>query len=253
MYVKFAFKGNIKMNKKSIDSLKIAVVIPALNEESAIGNVIRSIPSGIKILVVDNGSEDKTAEIARQNGATVIYEPNRGYGRAIRTGFNYALKSNDIIVMIDGDDTYDPREILKIIKPIISGEKDVIVGCRIKSRQPGMSFMRYIGNKLLSWEFRLLFGLPVTDALSGFKAFSREALLKMELKENGMSFSVEVLIEAARKGLRVGEVPILYRRRKGKSKLNSIKDGFRYMTFMVSQYLLTLKLRRLANAHSDSH
>jgi glycosyltransferase involved in cell wall biosynthesis len=244
------------MNKNLIDSLKITVVVPALNEESAIGNVVRSIPSKMKILVVDNGSEDKTAEIARRNGATIIYEPNRGYGRALRTGFNYALRSSDVIVMIDGDDTYNPREIPKIIKPIISGEKDVIVGCRIKSRQSGMSLMHYIGNKLLSWEFRLLFNLPVTDTLSGFKAFSREALLRMELKENDMSFSVEVLIEAARKGLRVGEVPILYRQRQGKSKLNPIRDGLRYLTFMFSQYLLTLKLRkfkRLVNAHSYSY
>jgi len=223
--------------------MKISIVIPALNEEEAIGNTIKSIPleelkkNGLEteIIVVDNGSEDNTAEIARNSGATVIYEPNKGYGNAYLKGFKEA--TGEIIVIGDADGTYPFEIIPEFIRPILDNEAEFVIGSRLRGKiQDGaMNWLhRYIGNPLLTGTLNILFHTRISDTHCGMRAFTKNALDKMNLKTPGMEFASEMVIEAARKELKIKEIPIKYRKRYGgKPKLSSFEDGWRHLRFMM--------------------
>jgi glycosyltransferase involved in cell wall biosynthesis len=222
---------------------KISVVIPALNEEGIVGKTVKQVPTeklkalGLEteILVIDNASDDGTAKEAEEAGARVVREEKRGYGNAYGRGLREA--TGDIIVLGDADGTYPLEKAPEFIKPILEGSADFVNGSRMKGRiMPGaMPWLhRYVGNPLLTFVLNTLFHLHVSDAHCGMKAFSREAKEKMNLKSPGMEFASEVIIEAARKKLRIAEVPIEYRARGGgKAKLKSFQDGWRHLRFML--------------------
>jgi glycosyltransferase involved in cell wall biosynthesis len=215
------------------DHSDVSIIIPTLNEEKSIGLVIervrRSLP-GAEIIIVDS-SDDKTPEIASSLGVRVVKQERKGYGAAVRKGLETA--GGRILAFMDGDGTYDPADLKRLVDIVKKGETDVATGRRFSSKPAGMSTPRYIGNFIVNTVFSMLFLRRIGDTQTGMKVFSREAYLRMRLKENGMPFSTEVLTEACRKGLRVTEVGIRYYSRIGFSKLNPLKDGLKILLFMV--------------------
>jgi len=215
------------------DYRSVSVIIPTLNEEASIGFVIESLKKnlpGAEIIVVDS-SNDRTAEIASSLGATVIKQEKKGYGAAIREGLSRARGS--ILAFMDGDGTYDPRDLRRLVDFVESGCADIATGLRFSSKPAGMSVTRYLGNLIINLFFSLLFFRRIRDTQTGMKVFSREAYLKMRLRENGMPFSTEVLTEACRNRLRIRETNIKYYARMGVSKLNPFKDGVRILLFII--------------------
>ncbi len=220
--------------------VEISIVLPCLNEEDAIGGCIDTIQSVIvaehlnaEILVVDNASTDRSAEIARAHGARVVSQPVRGYGNAYQKGF--AEARGRVIVMADADNTYDFTEMRSLLAPLGQGY-DMVVGNRFTGRMsPGaMTWShRYIGNPLLSGLLNVLFHTGIHDAHSGMRAFTREAYQRMDLRTSGMEFASEMVINAAKMGLRITERPIAYHPRIGESKLNTMRDGWRHLRFML--------------------
>ncbi|HIH15302.1 MAG TPA: glycosyltransferase family 2 protein [Nanoarchaeota archaeon] len=212
---------------------KLTIIIPALNEEKAIGKVIDEIPKkelkclGLEteILVVDNGSTDSTRKIALGKGARVIIQPVCGYGNAYKAGF--ANASGDIIATCDADMTYPVKDIPKFVIEVMNGT-DFITTNRFASMDAkAMPRRNNFGNKVLTFTTNTLFGLKLQDSQSGMWIFKKRILKKLNLKSGGMSFSQEIKIEAFRKTPKSKEVPIHYRERVGEVKLKAVKDGLR--------------------------
>jgi len=221
--------------------VEVSVIIPSLNEERTIGVCIEKVKrvfeeEGIKgeIIVADN-STDKTPEIARSLGAKVVTPDKRGYGYAYLYAFKHAR--GKYIVIGDADDTYNFLEIPKLLEPLKNGEADLVIGSRFKGEilDGAMSWLhKHIGNPVLTWFLNFFFKAGVSDAHSGFRAFTREALDKMKLKGDGMEFASEMIMRAVWAGLRIKEVPITYYPRKGSEpKLKSFRDGWRHLKFML--------------------
>ena len=220
----------------------VSVIIPSLNEEKSIGTCIEKVKKVFRehnidgeIIVSDN-STDRTPEIARSLGAKVITPDKRGYGYAYLYALKYAR--GKYIIIGDADNTYDFLEIPKLLEPLKKGEADLVIGSRFKGKiLPGaMPWLhKYIGNPILTWFLNVFFKAGVSDAHSGFRAFTREALEKIKLRCHGMEFASEMIIEAVRRGLRIKEVPITYYPREGESKLSSFRDGWRHLKFMLLQ------------------
>ena len=213
---------------------KVSVVLPALNEEEAIGKVIDEIPVEeleskgyqTEIIVVNNGSTDKTAEIATTQGATVIDEPNRGKGRAIRAGFGAV--SGDFVFMLDSDFTYPAGYITQMVELLESGY-DVVIGSRLNGsvEQGAIKRFNLVGNHLLAFLANMLYGTRVSDLCTGFWGFKVDVLRNLNLDATGFELEANMLIEVAKHKYRVGELPIQYRRRATASKLGAIKAGWR--------------------------
>ena len=220
---------------------RITIVIPTLNECQAVGKVVSGIKNALTgydylVLVVDGHSTDGTDNIAKDGGATVIYQMGRGYGDALKTGFLHARKRLDakVIVMMDADLTYDPKHIPELIAPILKNEADMVVGNRFAGMQKGaMPVVNRFGNRILSLVAKLALGLTVFDTQSGMRAFKSELLDNMNLVAVGMPLAMEMLAEAHSSGARIREVPISYRARVGETKLNPIKDGGRILGVTV--------------------
>jgi dolichol-phosphate mannosyltransferase len=212
---------------------KVSVVLPALNEEETIGKVIDEVPVAdiaamgysVEIVVVDNASTDGTADIAAAKGARVISEPKRGKGRAIRTAF--AQVDADFVFMIDADYTYPSVHIPQMLKLLESG-CDVVLGSRLKGHRDPGSIKRFnvIGNYLLSFMASVLYMKRVSDLCTGFWGFRREVIDNLIIDAAGFELEANMLSQVARRGYRIGEVPIGYRRRPTASKLGSVKAGF---------------------------
>jgi glycosyltransferase involved in cell wall biosynthesis len=212
----------------------ITAIIPCLNEEKAIAHVLREIPDFVdEVLVVDNNSTDRTAEVAREFRAKVVHEPVAGYGRAYKRGF--ACATGDIIVALDGDHQYPVSGISYLLEAFLHLEVDFLNASRFPVRErKGMSFKNKIGNVILSFALSLLFFKWVRDSQSGMWVFRRSLLGKMQLESDGMAFSEEIKIEALRQpGVRFGEISILYNTRLGESKLNPYRDGLYNLWFLV--------------------
>ncbi|HOB38553.1 MAG TPA: glycosyltransferase family 2 protein [Methanomassiliicoccaceae archaeon] len=216
--------------------LKLSVVIPTLDEEDCIGQVMDELSAALsgkvefEIIVVDGMSKDRTREIAEAKGAVVIEEPRRGYGRAYKTGFSKAR--GEIIATMDGDCTYPAEYILPLVEMLEEEDLEFISTDRFGHMEEGaMSAMHKIGNLALSFTTRLLFGRIIRDSQSGMWVFRREVLSKIRLESDGMPFSEEIKIEAFRK-LRSKEVMIRYRRRVGEVKLSSWRDGWDNFRFL---------------------
>jgi|Deesub1362B_J571_1020462.scaffolds.fasta_scaffold02206_4 glycosyltransferase involved in cell wall biosynthesis len=222
----------------------ISVILPTLNEEESISECIDEVIAGMgflkkelstpfefEIVVVDSSS-DRTPEIAREKGARVIRCEKKGYGNAYLEGFK--VSKGDIIVMGDADGTYDFKQIPELLKPLLDGE-DLVIGSRFMGEieSGAMNFLHRLGNRILTFTLNRLFSLKISDSQSGFRAIKRNALERMNLRTDGMEFASEMIIEAFRKGLKVKEVGIKYRKRKGRSKLRSFKDGWRHLRLML--------------------
>ncbi len=219
----------------------VSIVMPCLNEEETIGACVEKALEGIKrtglpgeVIVSDNGSEDRSIEIAETLGARVIHAPKRGYGNAYLAGF--AAARGEYIVMGDSDDTYDFREVGSLIKPLQEDGAEYVMGSRFAGTiLPGaMPWLhQYIGNPVLTKVLNVMFGLKASDCHTGYRAFTREAYEKMRLRTTGMEFASEMVINAAKAKLKVAEVPIIYYPRGGESKLRSFRDGWRHLRFML--------------------
>lgn len=204
----------------------IAVVIPALDEEEAIGKVLHDIPDGIsQVVVVDNGSRDRTAEVARRLGAEVVAEPRRGYGQACLTGITL-LDRPDIVVFLDGDYSDYPEEMSELVAPLLAGEADMVIGSRtLGQREKGALLPQArFGNWLSTLLIRLLFGVSFTD-LGPFRALRFDALERLAMEDRDFGWTVEMQVKAARLSMRVVEVPVRYRRRIGTSKITGTLSG----------------------------
>jgi len=196
----------------------ISVIIAALNEEEAIGQVIGSIPHDIadEVLVVDNGSSDRTAEVASTAGAWVIQEPQRGYGRAYRAGLRAISPNSQIVVFLDGDGSDCPGMMSTLVQPIIEGTHDFVIGSRTRGRRErgSMNPHQVFAGYMVGFFLRLLYGVRSTD-MGPFRAIRREALENLQLREQTYGWPLEMQMKAARSGLRILEVPVDYRRRAG--------------------------------------
>lgn len=216
-YLRICPRQDVEKEKKKL----IQIVIPAYNEEETIADVLKRIPSelsGYKIepLIVVDGSTDNTDKIVERMGYRYVkHVLNLGQGDALRTGFEIALENGaDIIVTMDADGQHLPEELERVIKPIINGEADFVIGSRFLGKFEKESNIRYIGIKFFTWLINLLTGIKITDCTSGYRAFSAEALKKLELREDRFN-APELIIDAAKKGLRIKEVPVTIVRRKG--------------------------------------
>lgn len=223
---------------------KITIVIPCRNEEKGVGKVIDGIPKeklkklGYKteILVIDNNSIDKTSIVARKKGARVIFEEKPGKGNALRTGFRNVGKDTDFVVMLDGDDTYKGYEIQRMVEPLDSGFCDVIVGSRLegKMNHNSMSFSHRLANWFFTFIVRQFYGANVTDVCTGYFAWRRKVITKLNgyIKSRGFAIEAEMITKMARLGHKVYSVPVTYDPRYGESKLAPIGDGLR-ITWML--------------------
>lgn len=220
--------------------MKVSVIIPTLNEEDAIGKVlaeVRAINVVDEVIVVDS-STDATAKIAESLGAKVISESRKGYGRALQSGVEKA--SGDIVVYIDGDYTYDPRDIPQIVKPILSGKYDAVLGNRLNSKmQSGaMSILNRFGNTLISLIFNLFFFKKVHDTQCGLRAIRRRFLEGLSYRNYGMTYVTEQLIKLVKEGARIANIPIVYRPRIGTTKLCTWTDGFKILKMISRERFL---------------
>ncbi|MCS6952053.1 MAG: glycosyltransferase family 2 protein [Bryobacterales bacterium] len=214
---------------------KITVIIPCLNEEQGIEQVLKRMPPFVdEVIVVDNASTDRTSEVARSLGATVIREEVRGYGRSYKKGFSYA--TGDLIVTLDGDHSYPVDAISYLLEAFLHLKVDFLNASRFPVRDPAaMSFKHKVGNLILSLVMSLLFFRWVRDSQSGMWVFRRSILDKMVLESDGMAFSEEIKAEALRQGVRFGEISILYSSRLGEMKLNPWRDGLYNLYFLFKK------------------
>jgi glycosyltransferase involved in cell wall biosynthesis len=215
---------------------KITVIIPCLNEEEAIPLVLRDVPEFVdEVLVVDNNSTDRTAEVATGLGAKVVTEKLPGYGRAYKRGFKVA--TGDIIITLDGDHSYPVNGISYLLEALLHLEADFLNGSRFPVRDPrAMSFKHKIGNLILSFAMSLLFFRWVADSQSGMWVFRRKILDQMQLEADGMAFSEEIKIEALlNPRVRFAEIAILYTSRTGEIKLNPWRDGIYNLMFLFKK------------------
>jgi len=221
-------------------SIEVSIVLPTMNEEKAIGDSIKSIKDALEklglkyeIIVVDKG-EARTPLIAESLGAKVVRQVGSGYGDAYIEGFKHA--SGKYIVIGDPDGSYEFQELPKLLAPLLRGEADIVICSRTRGNieKGAMPWLhRHIGNPLLTWILNLFFGVGISDAHCGFRAFTRDALERLALKCKGMEFASEMIIKSRLEGLRIVEVPITYKKRVGTSKLRSFKDGWRHLRLML--------------------
>ena len=223
---------------------RISIIIPPYNEESSIGLVLDALPQEKlhEIIVVDNGSTDATARVAQEHGARVVKEPRKGYGSACLKGID-ELDAPDIVVFIDGDFSDFPEEMVLLIRPIETGEKDFVMGSRMilpKSQSALLPQARY-GNRLAVFLIKLFFKHEFTD-LGPFRAIRYSSLMSIGMKDMDFGWTVEMQIKAVRNGLRIREVPVNYRKRVGISKISGTVLGtFRAGTkiiYTIFKYLL---------------
>ena len=205
---------------------RIVVVIPALDEEEAIGAVIREIPSVVhEVIVVDNGSRDRTPEAARAAGARVVSEPRRGYGHACLAGIA-AAGDADVFVFLDGDHSDYPAQLVDVVAPILEGRADLVIGSRSRGRREAGAhpWHAVLGTRACVGLMNLLAGSRATD-LGPFRAITAEALRRLDMRDRNYGWTVEMQVKAARQGMRVVEVPVDYRPRIGRSKVSGTVRG----------------------------
>ena len=215
---------------------KITVIIPCLNEEQGIEQILKRMPDFVdETVVVDNNSTDRTPEVARAFGAKVIREEVRGYGRSYKRGF--ASATGDVIVTLDGDHSYPVDALSYLLEAFLHLEVDFLNASRFPVRDPlAMTFKHKFGNLVLSLAMSILYFRWVRDSQSGMWVFRRKILEGMRLESDGMAFSEEIKIEALKNpGIRFGEISIQYSSRLGEMKLSPWRDGFANLWFLVKK------------------
>lgn len=222
----------------------ISVIIPALNEEEPIADVVRAVAATNiprEIIVVDNGSTDRTAECARQAGAKVVSEPTAGYGRACAAGVRALSPECEIVVFLDGDGSDCPEFMNQLVDPIVRGTHDFVIGSRTRGqREPGsMNMQQIFAGRFTGWLLSILYGVRYSD-MCPFRAIRCDALERLGMREKTYGWNLEMQMKAARSGLRVLEVPVNHRRRTGGvSKVSGTLRG----TFVAGARILTTLLR----------
>jgi len=222
--------------------MKVVAVIPALNEEGSIARVVTAVPRDVvgEVIVVNNGSTDRTEGVAARAGARIVREPARGYGAACKAGLDAATDA-DILVYLDGDASDQPQELAQILAPVARGEADLVIGSRLLGRrEPGaMPPHALFGNWLTARLVRLLYGVRITD-LGSFRAIRRKDLLALDMQERTYGWPVEMIVKAGKRGYRIHEVPVTHRKRVGKSKvagtlMGSLKAAY-FILFTTFRY-----------------
>ena len=224
----------------------LSIVVPALNEEASIGRILKRLRqtkaqlvqsgqvSEVELLVVDDGSTDRTAEEARvfPDVRLIQHEVNRGYGAALKTGFREAR--GDYIAFLDADESYRPESLPELLRPITDGRADLVIGSRMLRARGGMPWTRYLGNwifaRLLGW----LVGQRISDSASGLRVFRRSALPRLFPLPDGLDMTPAMSARALHEGLRTVEIPIPYDARTGRSKLRIVRDGLRFFSSILS-------------------
>jgi len=208
--------------------MNISVIIPAYNEEDSLPLVLKDLPRSLikEIIVVNNASTDKTAEVAKGLDCRVVYEPNRGYGQACLTGISHVSPQTDIIVFIDGDYSDHGEQFSRIVTPILQEEADFVIGSRaLGIREKGaMTPQAYYGNKLACLLMKIFWGVQYTD-LGPFRAIRYHSLRKLGMSDKNFGWTIEMQIKAVECGLKILEVPVDYRKRIGRSKISGTIKG----------------------------
>lgn len=208
----------------------VCILLPALNEEATIGQVIRDfrLEGFDNVLVIDGNSKDRTREIAEAEGARVVVQTGKGKGQAIKQAFD--LIEDDYIVMADGDGTNLAKDVHAVLGPVLEGRADHVMGNRLVDYEKGaFTRLNLIGNKLINKMFGFAYGVWLDDILTGYRAFNKKAIKSFELRKLGFEVESEITIESVKKDLIILEVPTTYlaRHSKGVTKLNPLKDGLR--------------------------
>jgi glycosyltransferase involved in cell wall biosynthesis len=216
--------------------MKISVVIPCYNEEDGVRYTMGQLPACVdEVVVVDNNSTDRTAEVARSLGARVVHEARKGYGAAYQAGL--PAVTGDITVTLDGDGTYPADQIPELVDHLVDRKLDFLSASRFPLKNPrAMNLSNQVGNLVLTLGMAVLYGKPVRDSQSGMWVFRSAVYPKLKVTSDGMAFSEEIKIEAIRNAdVRFGEYPIDYRPRVGEVKLDKWRDGFRNLFFLVKK------------------
>jgi len=222
---------------------KVIAAIPCLNEEAFIGDIVTKTQKYVdKVIVIDDGSIDRTSEIAKAAGAEVIrHEKRKGAGAATRSGFQ-AAKANgaDVLVTLDGDGQHNPDEIPRLISPILGKKADLVIGSRFLKPQTNIRRYRKFGIDVITWLYNFGSKVKISDSQSCFRAHSRKLLDTIDITENGFGFSIEVLVQARKKGLTITEVPISCLYHSQGSSLNPIAHGLGVAFDVIKHRLKTL-------------
>lgn len=218
---------------------KVLIIIPCHNEEKGIAKVLDSLPTKeqfkrhhlrSQVVVIDNNSTDNTRQVALKKGASVVFEGTKGKGNAIKKGFSLVNKNVSFVVMLDGDNTYDGKELFRLIEPLYNDFCDVIVGTRLggRIRQNSLSYKHRLVNWVFTFLVRKVYLANVTDVLSGYFAWKSEVIIELRdhLESNGFAIEMEMITKMKKLGYSIFSVPITYSIREGESKINALHDGY---------------------------
>lgn len=235
-------------------SLRVALIIPALDEQDTIAEVVRGVDGDLvdRVVVVDNGSVDATAKRAVEAGACVVSEPRRGYGSACMAGIAAAPEA-DVLVFLDGDGSDDPAEIQSLVARLVELKLDMVVGSRTRGEreQGSLTPVQAFGNLLTCSLVRLFWGMHFTD-LGPFRAVTRAALQRLRMRDPDFGWTIEMQVKAAQQRLCVEEIPVKYRRRRGgRSKVSGTVLGSYRAGRRILGYVLAAKLREICNRPDD--
>jgi glycosyltransferase involved in cell wall biosynthesis len=214
----------------------VSVVIPTLNEAGNIRELLSTINEELaypkEIIVVDGNSTDGTLEIVKDSNCRLIIEPRRGYGVALRTGMKHA--KGDVVIMVDGDGTYEMKHVNRLLQKMVETDAEMCLATRMYDPNKAMGLMNFVGNKIITFCFNMLYKQNLSDTQSGFRAISHSAIEKIDFQETDMAFATEMLIKFAKKGFRMVEVPSVYKTRKyGKTKLKPFNAGIEIFAAML--------------------
>ena len=228
--------------RENQSEFELTILMPCLNEEATVGKCIDRARKYLsennlngEILVADNGSTDQSVSVARKHGARVIHVKKRGYGRTLRAGLRAA--GGTVIIMADCDTTYDFGESGKLFKPLADGKCDMMIGDRFRGgiEKGAMPLSHIIGVRFLSLIGRMRYRTDVRDFHCGFRGITREALSNLRFHTTGMEFATEMIAEAVRKGLIIGQIPVSLKkcRDSRQSKLRTVRDGIRHLIYII--------------------
>jgi glycosyltransferase involved in cell wall biosynthesis len=214
----------------------VTVVIPTLNESGNIAAVISTVEKELRypyeIIIVDGGSNDGTLDIVKHRNCKIIIETRRGYGLALRLGMKQA--KGNIIVMVDGDGTYELKHINILLDRLTNEDAELCLATRMYDPNKAMGMMNFVGNKVITFCFNMLFKQNLSDSQSGYRAISKKAINKLEFKEDDMAYATEMIVKFSQKQFKMVEIPTIYKERKyGKPKLRRFKSGIEIFTTML--------------------